>query len=112
MNETKEKLKLGIPKGSLQDSTIELFNSAGLRIKATERSYFPAISDPGIEVMMVRAQEMAKFVEDGVMDAGKARFPAVLTQDCAESRHQDHVSHCAWRFRLLALQVQVEGLAD
>ncbi len=67
MNET---LKLGIPKGSLQEATVELFNAAGLRIKATERSYFPAISDPGIEVMMVRAQEMAKFVEDGVMDAG------------------------------------------
>src|SRR3989338_1358906 len=67
MNET---LKLGIPKGSLKKATIELFNAAGLRIKATERSYFPAISDPGIEVMMVRAQEMAKFVEDGVMDAG------------------------------------------
>lgn len=65
-----KKLKLGIPKGSLQESTTELFKKAGIRIYPTDRSYFPATDDDEIEIMMVRAQEMAKYVEDGVFDAG------------------------------------------
>lgn len=64
------KLKLGIPKGSLQESTTELFKKAGIRIYPTDRSYFPATDDDELEIMMVRAQEMAKYVEDGVFDAG------------------------------------------
>ncbi|HWG59359.1 MAG TPA: ATP phosphoribosyltransferase [Candidatus Acidoferrales bacterium] len=69
MNERKP-LKLGIPKGSLQDSTIELFARAGWRISVGSRSYFPAIDDPEIECMLVRAQEMARYVESGALDAG------------------------------------------
>ncbi|HTX16807.1 MAG TPA: ATP phosphoribosyltransferase [Candidatus Baltobacteraceae bacterium] len=64
------RLKLGIPKGSLQDSTIELFAKAGWRISVNSRSYYPGIDDPEIECMMVRAQEMARYVENGAMDAG------------------------------------------
>jgi len=64
------KLKLGIPKGSLQDATIALFERAGWRIAANGRSYFPAIDDPEIECMLVRAQEMARYVEHGALDAG------------------------------------------
>jgi ATP phosphoribosyltransferase len=64
------KLKLGIPKGSLQDATIALFERAGWRIAASGRSYFPAIDDPEIECMLVRAQEMARYVEHGALDAG------------------------------------------
>jgi ATP phosphoribosyltransferase len=64
------KLKLGIPKGSLQDSTIKLFKKAGFNIKVSERSYFPAIDDDNIECMLIRAQEMARYVEDGVLDCG------------------------------------------
>jgi ATP phosphoribosyltransferase len=64
------KLKLGIPKGSLEQATIELFRRAGFSITATARSYFPAIDDPEIECMLIRAQEMARYVEDGVLDAG------------------------------------------
>ena len=64
------KLKLGIPKGSLEQATIELFRRAGFSITATVRSYFPAIDDPEIECMLIRAQEMARYVEDGVLDAG------------------------------------------
>ena len=64
------KLKLGIPKGSLQDATIQLFARAGFSIYVSSRSYFPAIDDPEIECMLIRAQEMARYVCDGVLDAG------------------------------------------
>src|SRR5580698_2397507 len=64
------KLKLGIPKGSLQDATIALFERAGWHIYASGRSYFPTIDDTEIECMLVRAQEMARYVEHGALDAG------------------------------------------
>ena len=64
------KLKLGIPKGSLQDATVQLFARAGFNIYVSSRSYFPAIDDPEIECMLIRAQEMARYVSDGVLDAG------------------------------------------
>src|SRR5687768_18309674 len=65
-----KKLRLGIPKGSLQDATIQLFARAGFNIYASMRSYFPAIDDPEIECRLIRAQEMARYVADGVLDAG------------------------------------------
>ena len=64
------RLKLGIPKGSLENATVELFRRAGFQITTSSRSYFPAIDDPEIECMLIRAQEMARYVEDGVLDAG------------------------------------------
>jgi ATP phosphoribosyltransferase len=64
------KLKLGIPKGSLENATIDLFRRAGFNITTSSRSYFPAIDDCEIECMLIRAQEMARYVEDGVLDAG------------------------------------------
>jgi ATP phosphoribosyltransferase len=64
------KLRLGIPKGSLQDATIALFERAGWRIYANGRSYFPTIDDSEIECMLIRAQEMARYVDHGVLDAG------------------------------------------
>lgn len=64
------KLKLGIPKGSLQDATVQLFARAGFNIYVSSRSYFPSIDDPDIECMLIRAQEMARYVADGVLDAG------------------------------------------
>ena len=64
------KLKLGIPKGSLQESTIKLFKKAGFNINVSERSYFPSIDDEEIECMLIRAQEMARYVEDGILDCG------------------------------------------
>jgi ATP phosphoribosyltransferase len=63
-------LKLGIPKGSLQEATLELLARAGWRITLSSRSYIPAIDDPEIECLMVRAQEMARYVETGALDAG------------------------------------------
>jgi ATP phosphoribosyltransferase len=64
------KIRLGIPKGSLQDATIALFAAAGFKIYANGRSYFPATDDPEIECMLIRAQEMARYVEHGALDAG------------------------------------------
>jgi len=64
------KLKLGIPKGSLENATIDLFRRAGFHITTSSRSYFPSIDDAEIECMLIRAQEMARYVEDGVLDAG------------------------------------------
>jgi ATP phosphoribosyltransferase len=63
-------LKLGIPKGSLQDATIDLFRKAGWKIAVSDRSYFPTIDDTAIRCSLVRAQEMARYVEDGTLDAG------------------------------------------
>jgi len=65
-----KKLRLGIPKGSLQSATIELFKRAGWKIKVEERSYFPTIDDDEIECSMCRAQEMSRYVENGTLDAG------------------------------------------
>ena len=64
------KLKLGIPKGSLEGATIDLFRRAGYNIATSSRSYFPSIDDPEMECMLIRAQEMARYVENGVLDAG------------------------------------------
>src|ERR1700680_2899545 len=63
-------LRLGVPKGSLQDSTLQLFARAGWRITVNPRSYFPSIDDAEITCMLVRAQEMARYVESGALDAG------------------------------------------
>jgi ATP phosphoribosyltransferase len=63
-------LKLGIPKGSLEEATVNLFAKAGYRIKISSRSYFPSIDDDEIECMLIRAQEIARYVADGVLDAG------------------------------------------
>ena len=65
-----KKLKLGLPKGSLQESTIELFKKAGIKVISSSRSYFPYCDDEELEIMLVRSQEMAKYVEQGVFDAG------------------------------------------
>ena len=64
------KLKLGIPKGSLENATVDLFRRAGFAITTSSRSYFPGIDDPEIECMLIRAQEMARYVDDGILDAG------------------------------------------
>ena len=63
-------LKLGIPAGSLQEATAELFRKAGYQINFPSRSYYPSIDDPEITCILIRAQEIARYVEDGVMDAG------------------------------------------
>ena len=77
------KLKLGIPKGSLQDATIQLFARAGFAIYASPRSYFPTIDDSEIECMLIRAQEMARYVADGVLDAGLTGLDWIAEHEAA-----------------------------
>jgi len=67
---SKNILKLGIPKGSLQEATIKMFEKAGYRISVSSRSYYPYIDDEEINCMLIRAQEMARYVEQGILDAG------------------------------------------
>lgn len=66
-------LRLGIPAGSLQEATAGLFRQAGYRITFSSRSYYPAIDDDEIECLLLRAQEMARYVENGILDAGHHR---------------------------------------
>ncbi|MCF7956710.1 MAG: ATP phosphoribosyltransferase [Phycisphaerae bacterium] len=74
-------LKLGVPKGSLQKATFDLFERAGFNITGYERSYFPRIDDDEIELILLRAQEMARYVEDGVLDAGFTGHDWVIEND-------------------------------
>ncbi len=69
MNENRV-LRIGIPKGSLTDSTVDLFSRAGFALNVSRRGYYPSIDDPELECIMFRAQEMSRYVEDGVLDAG------------------------------------------
>src|SRR5436190_7597440 len=79
-------LKLGIPKGSLQDATIQLFARAGFSIYVSSRSYFPGIDDPEIECMLIRAQEMARYVSDGVLDAGLTGQDWIAEHEAGDGR--------------------------
>ena len=63
-------LRLALPKGSLQEQTVRLFKKAGYEITVSERSYYPRINDPEIEAMLIRAQEVSRYVGEGVLDAG------------------------------------------
>ncbi len=74
-------LKLGLPKGSLQESTIKLFKKAGYNISVDSRSYYPSFDDAEVESMLIRAQEMARYVDDGVLDAGLTGKDWILEQN-------------------------------
>jgi ATP phosphoribosyltransferase len=74
-------LKLGLPKGSLQDATFQLFEKAGYTVSVSSRSYFPAIDDDEIECMLIRAQEMARYVEHGLLDAAITGHDWILKRD-------------------------------
>ena len=77
-------LKLGLPKGSLQDATVELFARAGFTISVSSRSYFPAIDDADIECMLIRPQESARYVEHGLLDLAITGFDWILKRDVVE----------------------------
>lgn len=79
-NKKNNTLRLGLPKGSLQESTLRLFKKAGYHIGVSSRSYYPVFDDPQIESMLIRAQEMARYVEDGVLDCGLTGLDWVLEQ--------------------------------
>jgi ATP phosphoribosyltransferase len=85
-------LKLGIPKGSLQDATFDVFKRAGFEVSESSRSYFPRIDDEEIQLIMLRAQEMSRYVEDGVLDAG------FTGQDWIVENGSDVVEVCELRY--------------
>ncbi len=76
-----KKLRLGLPKGSLQESTFQLFKRAGFNISVRSRSYFPSIDDPEIEVVLMRAQEIPRYVTEGVLDAGLSGLDWILENE-------------------------------
>jgi len=77
-------LKLGLPKGSLQDATVQLFEKAGYSVSISSRSYFPAIDDDEIECMLIRAQEMARYVEHGLLDVAITGLDWILKRDVVQ----------------------------
>ena len=83
-------LKLGLPAGSLQEATAELFRKAGYKITFASRSYYPSIDDPEIHCTLIRAQEMARYVRDGSLDCGLTGYDWVVENDA-----QDHVTELA-----------------
>ena len=74
-------VKLGLPKGSLQESTLELFRRAGFKIVVDDRGYFPSVDDEEIEAILLRAQEISRYVEDGVLDAGLTGHDWIVEND-------------------------------
>ena len=82
------RLRLGIPKGSLEASTVQLFDRAGYKILINSRSYFPSIDDVEIECMLIRAQEMARYVSDGVLDAGLTGMDWILEHQLGHPEQQ------------------------
>ena len=76
-------LKIGLPKGSLQESTLKLFRKAGYRINISSRSYYPSFDDPEIESMLIRAQEMAGYVEAGILDCGLTGKDWIMEQNAS-----------------------------
>lgn len=76
-----KQIKLGIPKGSLENSTIDLFRKAGWNITVSSRNYFPSIDDSEIECTLVRAQEMARYIDNGVLDVGLTGLDWILEND-------------------------------
>ena len=93
------KLKLGLPKGSLQDATIQLFARAGFNIYVNTRSYFPSIDDPEIECMLIRAQEMTRYVCEGVLDAGLTGLDWVAEHRYGRDAHRARPASPIWSTR-------------
>jgi ATP phosphoribosyltransferase len=81
------KLKLGIPKGSLQEATIQLFARAGFNMYVSSRSYFPSVDDPELECLLIRAQEMTRYVCEGVLDAGLTGLDWIDEHKCGRDPH-------------------------
>ena len=84
LTETKNVLKVGLPKGSLQDATVALFAKAGFHISISSRGYFPAIDDDDIECMLIRPQEASRYVEQGLLDLAVTGFDWILGRDVIE----------------------------
>jgi ATP phosphoribosyltransferase len=96
------KLSLGIPKGSLQNSTVELFKKAGIHINVDSRSYFPSCDDPELDLILMRPQEMPRYVEQGIIDAGITGYDwtvenkAKVVQVCEMEYSKSTRQKCRW----------------
>ena len=75
------KLRLGLPKGSLQEATFNLFKQAGFEINVRSRSYYPTVNDPELEIILMRAQEIPRYVDEGVLDAGISGLDWILENE-------------------------------
>lgn len=75
------KLRLGLPKGSLQEATFQLFKQAGFNLTVRSRSYFPSVDDPELEVVLMRAQEIPRYVNEGVLDAGLSGLDWIMENE-------------------------------
>ena len=80
------RVRLGLPKGSLQDATIRMMGRAGWSVNVSERSYYPAVDDDELEIVLLRAQEIPRYVQDGVLDCGITGYDNVL--ECAADVHE------------------------
>ncbi len=76
------KLMLGIPKGSLEQTTAEMFAKAGYKVEISSRSYYPSIDDPEIDCMLIRAQEMARYIGEGILDCGLTGYDWIVESGC------------------------------
>lgn len=92
-------LKLGLPKGSLQTATVQLFGRAGFNILVNDRSYFPATDDPELECMLIRAQEMPRYVADGILDVGLTGHDWIMEHDAAGGAPTIDVAELAYAKR-------------
>ena len=88
------KLKLGVPKGSLEQATINLFAQAGWEIRASSRNYFPTVDDPEVSCALVRAQEMASYVARGVLDVGLTGLDWILETGAEVEESRRSASRC------------------
>src|ERR1041385_6008654 len=81
MEPTAKKLRLGLPKGSLQDSTFHMLGRAGWRISVGSRNYVPTVDDPEMEARLIRAQEISRYVEQGILDCGLTGYDWIVEND-------------------------------
>lgn len=110
-NDNKDVLKLGLPKGSLQEATLKLFRKAGYHITVSSRSYYPVFDDPEIGSMLIRAQEMARYVEDGHLDCGLTGHDWVLEQN-ADVVEIEELRYAKEGFRPVRWVIAVPGNSE
>ncbi|HAM41416.1 MAG TPA: ATP phosphoribosyltransferase [Candidatus Omnitrophica bacterium] len=111
------KLKIGLPKGSLQEATAKLFGRAGFSVVISERSYMPSIDDPELEPMLLRAQEMSRYVEGGLLDCGITGHDWILengsqVQRVAELRYAKRTAHPVRWVLAVAAASPIRALSD
>jgi ATP phosphoribosyltransferase len=108
------KLRLGLPKGSLQEATFHLFKQAGFSISAHSRSYFPVVNDPELEILLMRAQEIPRYVHEGVLDAGISGFDWIMENDANVVEVADMVysKSTANPIRLVLAVAEDSGIKD